>query len=188
MPEDTFGNLSKQHIAAQDRAHKSSERAAQQFVKLLGAVLGGFGVAIAAWLQRIFEHPAPPSPLAWYLVYALFFVGLGLAALALTAIIDQHSSHHASKSVQLNMTLFLHARQRWNIGRSLRLSDDEKSTRTLAILQEDQDLGLQRKQADASAERLNAFSVWFGFGSWACLVAAFASLGIGIVKTLESLC
>lgn len=76
--------------AAHERAHKSGERAAEQFVKLLGTLHGGLGLAITAWLQRIFELSGqrPITPLAWYLAITLGFVALGLITLVLTSIID----------------------------------------------------------------------------------------------------
>jgi hypothetical protein len=190
MPEKgqpTFESLSRQLTAAQDRAHKSSERAAQQFTKLLGTVLGGLGVAIAAWLQRIFEHPVPLSPLAWYLAFALFFVALGLAALALTTIIDQRSAYHAAKSIQLNSARSWNACHRQQIA-ALGLTGDEKSARELGLAVDDEDLERQNQIADARAARLNAVSEGLGLGSWGCLVAAFIALGIGIVETLKSFC
>lgn len=186
MPEKgrpTFDSLSRQLMAAQDRAHKSGERAAQQFTKLLGTVLGGLGVAIAAWLQRIFEHPAPLSPLAWYLAFALFFVALGLAALALTTIIDQRSAYHAAKSILLNTARSWNARQRQQIA-ELGLTGDEKSARELGLAADDEDLERQNQIADASAARLNAVSEGLGLGAWGFLVAAFTSLAIGIVHAL----
>lgn len=189
MPEKTgptFESLSKQLTAAQDRAHKSGERAAQQFVKLLGTVLGGFGVAIAAWLQRIFEQSGhgAPSPLAWYLAVALFFVALGLAALVLTAIIDQRSANHAAKSTILNTERTWNHMERAQL-LGLDLPRDEKSAKELALAVDDGDLIHKIESADASANRLNTFSEGLGLASWICLIAAFVSMGIGIINALE---
>ncbi len=186
MPEKggpNFESLSRQHTAAQNRAHKSGERAAQQFTKLLGTVLGGFGVAIAAWLQRIFEHQGPLSPLAWYLAFALFFVALGLVALALTTIIDQRSSNHAARSNVLGSTRAWNSAHLKIIAES-ELTRDEKLERELAIAVDNDELERQTKTADARAQRLNTVSEGLGLASWICLVAAFISLGIGIVRTL----
>ncbi|HVC02956.1 MAG TPA: hypothetical protein VND80_12215 [Steroidobacteraceae bacterium] len=79
------------------RAHQTYERTATQFVKLLATVLGGLGVVLAAWLQRIFEKPqeALLHALMWYLAFALFAVAGGIVLLASTALLDQW---HASLS------------------------------------------------------------------------------------------
>jgi hypothetical protein len=181
----TFESLSKQLTAAQDRAHQSGERAAQQFFKFLGTVLGGFGIAIAAWLQRIFEQPVhhgAPSPLAWALAVALFFVALGLAALVLTAIIDQRSANHAARSTVLNTARAWNQMERAQV--QGQRQGDEKSARELTLAVDDEDLTSKIEKADASARRLNTVSDVFGLGSWFCLIAAFISLGVGIVNTL----
>jgi hypothetical protein len=184
----SLNNLMTQLTAAQDRAHQSSERAAQQFTKLLGTLHGGLGIAIAAWLQRIFEQAgnSPLSPLAWYLAVALFFVALGLAILVLTAIIDQRSAYHAALSIVHNTTRAWHHKEGAHI-QQLGMEGDEKSEAELAFAAEDEELIRKTKVADESAGRLNAFSEGLGIASWLSLVAAFLSLAIGIVKTLSCL-
>lgn len=171
--------------AAQDRAHRTSERASQQFTKLLGTVHGGLGVAIAAWLQRIFEQSGHGllSPLAWYLAIALFFIALGLVTLALAAILDQRSANHFAQSTTHNTTRVWLFSQRTQIKKLD--PGDEKSAKELSCTEEDADLIRKIAQEDASAKRINAISERIGYGSWVCLIAAFVTLAIGIVNTIN---
>ena len=184
--EVTLADLQKQLSDAQDRAHKSGERAAQQFAKLLGTVQGGLGVAIAAWLQRIFEHGhGPLSPLAWYLAIALFCVVFGLAVLVFTQLLDQRSAGHSARSTVLNSTRAWHHEE-------LRLIEsmprsDERSTKELSFASEDEKLSTEIDAADAGVTSINAWSQRMEVCSWVALCVAFLTVGIGIVKTLNSL-
>jgi hypothetical protein len=171
--------------ASLERAHRTGERAAQQFTKLLGTVHGGLGVILAAWLQRLFDgapdHALPP--LVWYLAGALVFVALGLVLLVLAAIIDQRSAFHFALSTQLNAQRFIVARRRVQI-KLLKLQGDEKSAEELECAEQDAEIVRQIKLADASARRINRISEWVGIGSWACAIATFATLAVGIARTI----
>jgi len=172
--------------AARERAHSTGERAAQQFTKLLGTVHGGLGVAVAAWLQHIFEQSGPRllSPLTWYLAIALFCVALGLITLVLAAIIDQRSANHAAQSINYDTQRVWLFRQRVQIA-ELGLKGDERSAKELFIAQEDATLRHNIAKEDARAKRTNAISEWVGLVSWVCLFAAFTVLGIGIITTIN---
>jgi hypothetical protein len=171
--------------AAMERAHKSGERAAEQFVKLLGTLHGGLGLAIAAWLQRIFEQSeqAPTSSLAWYLALALGFVAVGLVTLVLTAILDQQSAGYAARSVGHNTERIIIGKNRVMIAELE--PGDERSAKELACVDESAELARKIVSLDARQERLNNISVWTGVASWVCLIAAFATLGIGIIVTIN---
>jgi hypothetical protein len=172
--------------AALERAHRTGERAAQQFTKLLGTLHGGLGVAIAAWLQRVFEQAAgytALSPLAWHLAVALGFVAVGLISLVLTAIIDQRSSYHFALSTQLNALRLMIAKQRAQI--MIMRPGDEKSAAQLSCAEQDAEAVRKIKLADASARRLNTISERAGIGSWVCAIAAFVALAIGVVRTIN---
>jgi hypothetical protein len=180
------GPIEDQHKAALERVHRTSERAAQQFTKLLGTVHGGLGVACATWLQRIFEQSAygPLSPLAWYLAIALGCVALGLVALALTTIIDQRSAFHAGQSVMFNVERVFVAKRAGQIDRLLAA---DKSVDALFCLERDKELVRMIANADASATWINGISERLGIGSWACVIAAFATLAVGIIKAINHL-
>jgi hypothetical protein len=167
--------------AAHERAHKSGERATEQFVKLLGTLHGGLGLATAAWLQRIFELPGHIvfTPFAWCLAITLGFVALGLATLVLTAIFDQRSATDFSNSIGYNAQRLILAIQRKQIARLPR--GDERSAQELSCGEDDAKLVRMIKLTDAKANRVNTISVWTGVGSWGCLIAAFATVAIGII-------
>jgi hypothetical protein len=171
--------------AAHERAHKSGERAAEQFVKLLGTLHGGLGLATAAWLQRIFELSGQIviTPLSWYLAITLLFVALGLITLVLTAIIDQRSAFHFSNSIGYNAQRLVLAKGRIQIARLPR--GDDRSAQELSSAAGDAELRRNIVVVDAKAKRLNTISVWTGVGSWVCLIAAFATLAIGIIVTIN---
>lgn len=184
--EPSLADLQRQLSAARDRAHKSGERAAQQFSKLLGTVEGGLGVVIAAWLQRIFEHARGPlSPLAGFLAVALFFDVLGLVALALIPLLDERCASHAARSTILNTTRAWHHEQRKHI--ESMPAGDERSQRELSFAEEDAGHVRDIEAADARARRINALSERLEVCSWVALCAAFVALGVGIVRTLQSL-
>jgi uncharacterized membrane protein YbhN (UPF0104 family) len=165
---------------AMERAHESGERAAQQFTKLLGAIHGGLGVTLAAWLQRIFEQAsaASLSPLAWYIAIALGCAAAGLIALALAAILDQSSAAKYAREVQLvNHRIILKNRLaaaeqqpegKWRAGELKYCREKNPEVDAEAI------------RVGESAVRLNRISIRVGISSWLCAAAAFVVLAIGI--------
>jgi hypothetical protein len=171
--------------AAHERVHKSGERAAEQFVKLLGTLHGGLGLATAAWLQRIFELSGQIviTPLAWYLAITLGFVALGLIALVLTVILDERSPSYFAQSNDYNAQRMILALRRKQIAQLPR--GDERSAQELSNAVEDAELLRQITEVDVKGNRLNTISVWTGVGSWVCLIAAFATLAIGIIVTIN---
>lgn len=167
--------------AAHERVHRSGERAAEQFVKLLGTLHGGLGLATAAWLQRIFELSGQIviTPLAWYLAFTLGFVALGLITLVLTVILDQRSPTYFAQSTDYNAQRLILGLRRKQIAQLPR--GDERSAQELANAVEDAELLRQITEVDVNGNRFNIVSVWTGIGSWVCLIAAFATMAIGII-------
>lgn len=171
---------------ARELAHRTYERAAQQFTKLLGTVYGGLGVILIAWLQRLFEAAADHAlrALVWCLAGALGLVALGLVSLVLAAFIDQRSSYHLTLSISLNIQRFLLAKRHAQI-KLLNLQGDEKSAEESYCADANAELIPKIVQADTRARQLNTISERVGIGSWICVIVTFATLAVGIVNTIS---
>jgi len=170
---------------AQKRAHRSFERAALQFAKLLGTILGGLGITLAAWIQRVLEHHGDKAlaDLAWYLAIALGFDALGLITLVLTALLDQRAANTFAGAINHNAARMLIAVQRTQAREML--SGDERSAKEFELIERDGDHARAAVRTEARANRIDSVSKWVGVVAWLCLVAAFVALATGIVVTLN---
>jgi hypothetical protein len=169
---------------AMERAHTTGERASQQFTKLLGVIHGGLGVILAAWLQRIFEAVggSPRSSLAWYLALALACAAVGLVTLVLAAIIDQVGASVMVKEVGLVKRRVI-MKQRFE--RAQHMEATERAAELDHCKKEDGVLDREATRAGARAVLLNNVSVWIGLSSWLCVVAAFVTLAVGVVREID---
>ncbi len=174
-----------------EKSHASGERAAEQVVKILGAVHAGLGLTLAAWLQRIFEHTGETvlSLLTWYLAWALFAVLIGLVTVAMTPILDMYQARAFSEHVQKNKARFMIRKEHGKIMEGFRASGSETiSSATTKEIQQlvDKDSQLRSEGARLGdmADRLNAASRSLAVASCVSLVASFGIIAVGVTRNI----
>lgn len=172
---------------ARERAHKTYERAATQFGKLLGTILGGLGVVLAAWLQRIFEKPeeALLHQLMWYLAAALVCVAAGLVLLASTALLDQWSAKTFAATINANEARYF-SRIRVRQIRKAFPPGEERSQKEFDEYARGEHLDDDVKRSEARANLIDLCSRVGGVAALICLVAAFATLACGVLSTART--
>jgi hypothetical protein len=171
---------------ALERAYKVHERAATQFHKLVGTILGGLGVILAAWLQRIFEKPEPGllHDLLWYLGGALAAVVFGFMFLASATLLDKWSANTFAGAVQFNKARLLTRIRISQIRRQLP-PGDKRSAQELEQAHKLEQLGDKAQAQEARAQTINRWSWSLEIGTLTCLVVAFGILAWGVLSTVH---